>query len=238
MSERFNIKVSPEQKIQDIFRQSYFLSQGRPKLQSMLFEWIGVKNLVTLEDFKDISVQWLAKFVSPKSHDAEGYLGSKMQKTDPWVQFDNFKNKINLVVINRNNDQEKITIDILDSMLEADILYQILKRPNRTISNGAEADTVQDPHKSYIRHYVVCDNYKLQPFNNLFEEFKTMNLQNLFNPHFNVPQKDRFDDSSGDNRSSVREAITLWTASLYLSEKLTILTKLWEQNHPGEKFFN
>lgn len=236
MSERFDRSEDKKQKIQEIFRQTYFISQGMPKLQSMLFDWVAMEKFVSLEDYKLLRIDWLENFVSPSIHHPAGYFATNQQKTDPFVQAESFHSSITHEIIDPNINPEGLTSSILTYLLSIDIMYQILERPNRKQLNEVKPDDANDIHKSYIRHYVIHDNYKSKPFSLLFNLFRNMNLHNLLNERFNITQF-TIPNQGDDERDLYRGNLIYWSENFGIGKQLNVLAKLWEQNHPGEKFF-
>lgn len=214
--------------LKEVFRQTYYISQGDAGLQRSLYEWLKLENIFKLSDFPSETPDWINNFYAPGLHSVKGQKIS--EKNDSKVEWAYFRYTISEKV--NIQDKEKLLNKILLDIIKRDLDYQLTERPGRIINKSTKPDDAQDVHKSFVRHYILNDNFYSKPFSDLFSILKPLlhaieqaSPQEL--ERVAVPKPEENEDSK---RNWVRN-------SLNLKQKLGMLAKLWEQNHPGEKFF-
>lgn len=214
--------------LKEVFRQTYFISQGDAGLQGLLYNWVKIENVFKPSDFPSEPPDWLNNFYSPRIHSNSGQVMSG--KNDSKIEWANFKYEISY----RGTKQESDTllVDILSAIVKHDLDYQLLPRPGRTVGKSTIPDDAHDQHKSFIRHYILNDNFQSKPFSDLFRSLKPV-LASI--DQASPEQLERIavpkpEESEESKRSWVRN-------TLNLNQKLGMLIKLWEQNHPGHNFF-
>ncbi len=67
----------------------------------------------------------------------------------------------------RPREKDTILMDILTETLVKDIKFQIFERQGRK-GASMEPDDKNDKHKSFLRHYVLYSNFRIEPFSRLF----------------------------------------------------------------------
>ena len=226
MSEGNQDNSKNELDLENVFRQTYFISQGDSGLQRQLYQWLRVMNIFKYSDFPNDEPDWIGKFHAPKLHANSGQDASMNE--DQKYEWANFK--VEFYKAGSPKDEFLLT-DILGNCLKRDLYYQIKARPNREDGQKSKADSSKDPHKSFVRHYILDGNLKSQPFSSLFDSLRTV----LFSI---TPAEEELARIHIPSPSDSSDSVANWTnGALRLNQKLGMLIKLWEQNHPGEKFF-
>lgn len=208
-----NTELTKQQKsVRDLFKLSFYFSQGDPGLQGDILEFLVGKGC-----FDDIEVlprppDYIMEIVAPKKHDAT--YGDKHDPSRIMTLEEEWK-KIYFAKQDKSFDFAEELIDsILFGMIERDLEFQRRERPNRQGSEQVRPDSSNDPHASFVRKHII---YARSTGNDAFDEL-----------HRNLAVK----LMQCRNASSTDPKDILNT-----QKELLVLKTEYEKNHPGYKLF-
>ncbi len=218
--------------IKSIFRQTFFISQGAAGLQDLLFQWLAQAKIVTLNDFGAEIPEWVTNVFPPNLHDVSGKKMEGVNNTAASREWQQFKR---MYLLHNEKNDKNLLAKILSNTLIQDLSFQVRGRPNRE-GTRVHPDDRQDLYKSFTRYYILNNNFHTQPFRTLFSELNVI-ISKINKPSEEELSKIEIPISLSNNQDARRMTVGDWATKLTDSQRLGILSKLWEQNHPGEKFF-
>ncbi len=223
-------EIDTHKRVKAIFKQTYFLSQGAPYLQRLLFRWLANEKIVTLEEIEETPKYWLRNFYAPRNHKEAGQK-SNTEWGDPmqtWYLFIS-------VLKNKTNDKDLSPTEvenlIYSKMLVEEAYYQIRGRQGRNVNKSTQTDDANDPYKSFLRTYILEDNFTTLPFAVLLKRMQCLAMNEIGHIQINqIPQHQNLEEMDKDDFIN-------WLNEQTNELLMAITIYKWEQNHPGEKFF-
>jgi hypothetical protein len=134
----------------ELFENSFHFSQGNQELHRELLKWLVVNGYFDNINTPAKSPDYIENLEVPKNHRKI----IEPAQTFRFMWFD-------LHQIKRSNDyfskrsNEEFLVTVLDGMIEKDLKYQQVKRPNRPRLEQIVLDPKNDPHASFVREYAL-----------------------------------------------------------------------------------
>ncbi len=201
-------KLTKEQKeIKDLFYLSFRFSQGSPDLQNDLLKWLGGKGYFDNIDVPFEPPNYIMQIAVPKKHTEVGGSTNTTFETH-WYELCRAKK------FKQSFSAHKLLGEILDGMIDRDLHYQELERPNKPRSKQVTPDSNNDPHTSFVRKHIVNSQ---TTGSDAYDDLH-LNLNRLLIKYRT--------SSSADSKDV-----------LFTQKEFRSLTKEWEKNHPGYSFF-
>lgn len=202
-----------ERDLQKLFYLSFRYSQGDVHLQHDLLS--EIKRLGYIDPslvIQELPPDYIYSLTIPKQHDLVGEDARKASLELEWDGIKKIGNKSEKIV-----EEESLEIHILSKMIQRDRMYQLSQRRGRT-GVMAGSDSNGDPHASFLRKYALHGANSGHPaYDEIFKALQTMMI---------------------DIKTHHAAANTLDILYPGMSDYLSELEKLWEENHSGEKFWD
>lgn len=145
-----NELTEQQKKTKDLVFQSFRFSQGGPELQEDILKWLIVKGHFTDIELPATIPEYITEKLIPKKHEVleEEEITPELRKMWSKLLYANSSEKQFL-------SEEKLLPLILFNTIKRDKVYQERERPNRQPSEQITPDSINDPHASFIRKYIL-----------------------------------------------------------------------------------
>lgn len=240
-TEHLNVQ---EAEIGRLFYLSFRFSQGDQGRQEKILYWVYLNGFIKKSQISTPSIPnyFSGKFDIPVKHTDAGFMSGA---TEMWrtlyeiVQKPEItKRKYKLTSNDALNDA------LMLDLLSGDLAYQSQLRPGRTVSKDTIPDSLNDPHASLVRKYVLNgQNSGHAAYNQMCNELREVLIKNR------QPREIESITKELDTASSIPElAETFRSIGVDPSTRvippnsipvcISLLKNNWERNHPGQSFFS
>lgn len=205
---------TPQEKaLQSLVFQSFRLSQGNFRYQKLLYRWLAKEGFTEDLPITQEMPQYIAATLPPQKHTSVAEseeIANTLQ--DTWSD---------LVEVHEERggrfSSDSLLVSILDTYIESDKKYIDIGRPGRPSKGENQSDSLNDPHASWARRYIIQGESTSVPgFDAMHQALRPVLI---------------------DQIEAINPANTeLSFEDIQRQRELTELISAWQVHHPGETF--
>lgn len=197
--------------IKSYFYNSFRLSQGNPSTQDHIFGWLASHGYLENIDIPRKLPPYIIKMPIPTRHEDLNRLGPLNDIRLMYIHFIDSKDIKSPTTEVKGIGMVPFEELIVKETIERDFIYQHKKRPGRDAATDVKPDSVNDPHASFLRKYVINGETMggIAAYDDLLAHMQQSLVASIAEQKFSPDIQGCFDE----------------------------LVERWEINHPGISFF-
>jgi len=145
----YNELTEQQNRLKDLIFQSFRFSQGSPNTQSAMLRWLGAEGYLATIDVPEEIPVYIQELATPKKHKSIPDANRLKEFGLLWRRVRSAKAQ------SLQLSAEEQLRPILLGMINKDIMYQGVGRPNRQPAQEITPDSSNDPHASFVRKYII-----------------------------------------------------------------------------------